>query len=113
MATITSDQFREICAGVWRDRSSLFAGKGFLSCEAALMRAVYWRLCKGGVRTASPENYGSAQTCQTYQTVVGCVIELNARPPFDGEPFLKELLTRYENEEKSHLADEGATHKQH
>ncbi len=99
MATINSDQFSDICAGVWRDRTAVLAGRGFLSGEAALMRAVYWRLCKGGVITSSvPENYASGQTILTYQTVVGCVLELNARPHFDGAPFLNDLLERYQNE---------------
>jgi hypothetical protein len=99
MTTINSDQFRNICAGVWRDRAAVLAGRGFLSGEAALMRAVYWRLCKGGVKmNASPENYGSSQTFLTYQTIVGCVLELNASPHFDGSPFLQDLLQRYQSE---------------
>jgi len=37
--TINSAQFQEICNGVWRDRAVLLKGRGFLSGEAALMRA--------------------------------------------------------------------------
>ena len=63
------------------------------------MRAVYWRMCKEGVETSSsPVNYSSPQSVLTYETVVGCVLELNARPPFDGAPILKELRIRYQSE---------------
>ncbi len=99
MAKINSDQFRDICSGVWRDRTAVLAGRGFLTGEAALMRAVYWRMCKGGVETSiSPINYSAPQSVLTYETVVGCVLELNARPHFDGAPFLKELQSRYQTE---------------
>ena len=99
MAAITADQFRDICTGVWRDRAAVLAGRGFLSGEAALMRAVYWRLCKGGaVKNNAPENYSAPQTILTYETVVGCVLELNANPRFDGAPFLNELRQLYRNE---------------
>ena len=47
--TINSDQFQETGNGVWRDRATLLSGRGFLSGEAALMRAVYRRLSKAGV----------------------------------------------------------------
>jgi hypothetical protein len=97
--TISSKQFGEICNGVWRDRTAVVTGRGFLSAEAALVRAVYWRLCKAGVKPApSGEKHGVGQTIATYQLVVECVLELNARPPFDGAPFLKDLVDRYRDE---------------
>ncbi len=99
MATINAEQFEAICSGVWRDRTGIVAGRGFLSEEAALVRAVYWRLCKVGVRvTGSAENHNSMQGLLAYQLGVGCLLELNARPSFDGAPFLNALVKRYQNE---------------
>jgi hypothetical protein len=98
VATITAAQFQDICSGVWRDRALVLADRGFLSGEAALMRAIYWRMCKSGVvRTNMSENY-SPETFLTYQTVVGCMLELSANPRFDGAPFLQELCERYRTE---------------
>ena len=99
MATINPDQFKELCAGVWRDRVEVIAGRGFLAADAALMRAVYWRMCKAGiVKDRAPENYSSSQSVLTYETVVGCVLEMNAKPRFDGRPYLKELRELYQKE---------------
>jgi hypothetical protein len=99
MATISVDQFRDICSGVWKDRKSIIEGRGFLSGDAALIRAVYWRLCKGGLfNTKTPENFASAQSVGTYELVVECVLEMNARPPFNGAPYLQDLRNRYQEE---------------
>ena len=99
VTSIDSKQFRDICDGVWRDRGTLVRGRGFLSGEAALIRAVYWRLRKTGVRpTVSAENYLSPQTISAYHLGVSCLLELSAHPHFDGVPFLKELVARYQNE---------------
>ncbi len=99
MTTINSEQFGEICNGVWRDRAAVLKGRGLLSGEAALWRAVFWRLCKSGVKpTNSAENYGSKPTILSYQLVVGSMLELHARPIFDGAPILKELVENYQNE---------------
>jgi hypothetical protein len=97
--TINSEQFQEICNGVWRDRTTVVKGRGFLTGEAALMRAVYWRLSKTGIKPIlSEENYGSPRTISAYQLGVGCLLEVHGRPRFDGVPFLKDLLQRYKNE---------------
>ena len=48
MSRIDSEKIRQICDGVWRDRAAILAGRGILSNEATLARAVYWRLCKAG-----------------------------------------------------------------
>jgi len=99
MATINSDQFGEICNGVWRDRAAVLRGRGLLSGEATLVRAVFWRLCKAGVKPGgSGENYGARPTTLSYQLVVGSMLELSARPPFDGASILKELVDRYQKE---------------
>ena len=48
MNILLAERFRRICDGVWRDRADIVTGRGILSCEAALVRAAYWRLCKAG-----------------------------------------------------------------
>ena len=99
MTKINSEQFGEICNGVWSDRAAVLMGRGLLSGEATLVRAVFWRLCKAGVNsTSSAESYSSQPTVHAYQVVVGRMLEVNARPSFDGIPILKELLDRYQNE---------------
>jgi hypothetical protein len=99
MTTINSAQFGEICNGVWRDRAAVLRGRGLLSGEATLVRAVFWRLCKAGVKpTRGAESYGSKPTILAYQLVVGRMLEVNARPAFDGAPILKALVERYQNE---------------
>src|ERR1051326_7471674 len=97
--TINSKQFQEICNGVWRDRAMLLQGRGFLSGEAALMRAVYWRLSKAGLKPSlSAENYGSPRTASSYELGVGCMLEIHRRPRLDGAQYLDVLVQRYENE---------------
>jgi hypothetical protein len=99
MTTINSDRFGEICNGVWSDRAAVLRGRGLLSGEAALVRAVYWRLCNAGVQpTSSAESYGSKPTILAYLLAVSRMLELNARPAFEGAPILKELVERYQNE---------------
>lgn len=99
MSTIDSEKLEAVCHDVWHDRSAVIQGRGFLSAEAALARAVYWRLCKSTVlRTGRIENYGTSQTFSTYQLAVNCLIELNARPPFDSAPFLEALIQRCQGE---------------
>jgi|ERR1043165_287391 hypothetical protein len=96
---INSEQFQEICNGVWRDRATLLRGRGFLSGEAALMRAVYWRLSKAGIKPIlSAENYGSAHTASSYELGVSSMLEIHGRPRFDGNQYLNVLVQRYQNE---------------
>lgn len=102
MSTINSDQFGEICNAVWRDRAAVLRGCGSLSGEATLVRAVFWRLCKAGVKTKGcSENDGSKPTILAYQLLVGRMLEAGGRPAFDSEPILKELVERYTNEVSS------------
>lgn len=97
--TINSGQFQEICNGVWRDRAMLLKGRGFLSGEAALMRAVYWRLSKAGIMPpVSAENYGSPSTASSYELGVSCLLEVHGRPRFNGTQYLNDLVQRYKNE---------------
>ena len=97
--TINSEQFQEICHGVWRDRAVLLKGRGLLSGEAALMRAVYWRLSKTVIKPIlSAENYSSPRAASSYELGVSCLLEVNGRPRFNGIQYLKELMQRYKNE---------------
>ena len=97
--TINSEQFQKICNGVWRDRAMLLQGRGFLSGDAALLRAVYWRLSKAGIEPIlSAENYGSPHTASSYELGVSCLIEVHGRPRFNGTQYLHDLVQRYKNE---------------
>ena len=46
MSNINAEKFGQICDEVWRDRAAILSGRDNLSGEDALMRAVYWRICK-------------------------------------------------------------------
>lgn len=97
--TINAEQFQEICNGVWRDRAILLKSRGFLSGEAALMRAVYWRLSKAGITLiVSAENYGSPRAASSYALGVSCLLEVHGRPHFDGTLYLNDLVQHYKNE---------------
>ena len=98
--TINSKQFQEICNGVWRDRDRLLSGRGFLSGEAALMRAVYWRLSnKAGIKPIlSAEDYGSPRTASSYELGVSCMIVVHGRPRFDSTQYLNVLVQHYKQE---------------
>ena len=97
--TINSKQFQEICNGVWRDRDRLLSGRGFLSGEAALMRAVYWRLSKAGIKPIlSAEDYGSPRTASSYELGVSCMLEIHGHPRFDSTQYLNVLVQHYKQE---------------
>ena len=99
MSTISSEQFGELCNGVWRDRASILRGQGILSGEATLVRAVFWRLCKAGIQTKGcAGNDSSNPPLDAYQLAVGRMLELNGRPAFDSAPIMTDLVTRYQNE---------------
>jgi len=99
MTTINSEKFGEICSKVWLDRSAVLTGRGLLTVEGALVRAVYWRLRNLAALPAnSTENYGSPQTVSAYQMGVGRLLEIDGRPNFDCSKFMDELLHRYEYE---------------
>ena len=99
MTTINSEQFGEICNAVWRDRAAILTGRGSLSGEATLVRAVFWRLCKVGLKTRGPaENDSSKPEIVAYQSGVFRILAANARPAFDSAPILGELVNRYKTE---------------
>lgn len=99
MTTINSEQFGEICNAVWRDRAAVLRGCGSLSGEATLLRAVFWRLCKAGLKTRGcAENDSSQPAILAYQLVVGRMLDAGGRPAFNSASILKELLDRYQGE---------------
>lgn len=99
MSTITSKQFGELCDRVWSDRESVLRGRGNLSGEATLVRAVFWRLCKAGIKTKGcADSDASTPALPAYELIVSQMLKANARPAFDSEPILKELVTRYQSE---------------
>jgi hypothetical protein len=111
MTTIDTQKLEAVCSEVWRDRSAVLEGRGFLSFQAALARAVYWRLCKTtAAQINSSENYVASQTFSTYYMAVNCLLELNARPPFDSAPFLQDLIQRCEDEVQQNRNEAGEPH---
>lgn len=96
---MNSEKFKQLCDGVWQDRAAILTGCGNLSGEAALIRAVYWRLRKaGGGPGADIEACDPAHMALSYQRMVGSTLVDYAQPPFDSTPLLKELVGRYISE---------------
>jgi hypothetical protein len=99
MSTITSKQFGELCDRVWSDRASVLRGRGELSGEATLVRAVFWRLCKAGIKTKGcADNDASTRALPAYELMVGQMLKTSSRPAFDSASILKELIQRYQSE---------------
>jgi hypothetical protein len=94
-----SDKFKRVCDQVWRDREAILTRRGCLTGEAALMRAVYWRLCKawGGVSTCE-DGFHARQTLFTYQRLVSIMLTQNVGPHYDGSQLLNELVRQYREE---------------
>jgi hypothetical protein len=100
VSAMNSEIFGQICDTVWRDRVAIVSGRGSLSGETALVRAVYWRLCKaGGAPSKMIENCDTEHTALIYQREVGSMIARCARPRFDSTPLLNELARRYRDED--------------
>ncbi|MFN2531617.1 MAG: hypothetical protein ABR555_09995 [Pyrinomonadaceae bacterium] len=99
MSAINSQKFQEICSDVWRDRAAVLTGQGSLSGEAALLRAVYWRLCKSGLSPATSDlDSRSLQTISDYHIAVNGLLEINGASRFDSATFLEDLMQRYDRE---------------
>ena len=99
MSTINATQFEEICGRVWSERASLLRGSGKLSGEATLVRAVFWRLCKAGIKTKGCVGTdGSTPALLAYQLIVVQMLKTSSRPPFDCAPILDALIDRYQKE---------------
>ena len=97
--SIDSQTFGHICDGVWRDREGILSRKGFVTDEAALVRAVYWRLCKAGGKPGESIDECYVKNTQiNYQSVVSRMLQLCSHPRFDGAPFLETLVQRYLDE---------------
>jgi hypothetical protein len=99
MGANKSEKFKRVCDGVWHDRESILSGRGGLSGEAALMRAVYWRLCKawGGSGTAT-DCTDRGRMFLDYQRLVRILLTQHAGSHFDGTPLLNELVRQYREE---------------
>jgi hypothetical protein len=96
---INARQFGEICDRVWNDRASLLIGSGQLSGEATLLRAVFWRLCKAGIKTrGGADTDGSTPALLAYQSVVTQMLRTSSQSVFDSAPILDALIHRYRNE---------------
>lgn len=99
MTKIDSTEFVQICDEVWRDRAAILTRRGIVNGDTALLRAVYWRLCKAGGRSGiSIEDYDTAHTRSTYHMVVISLLESCAHPRFDAAPVLEALVQRYNEE---------------
>jgi hypothetical protein len=105
-ALVASDKFKRVCDQVWRDREAILTRRGCLTGEAALMRAVYWRLCKawGGVSTCGEDGSQAGQTLFNYQRLVSIMLTQNVGPYYDGSALLNELVRQY-REEAVHSAE--------
>ncbi len=99
MGAINAEKFKQICDSVWRDRAAILSEPGSLSDEAALVRAIYWRLCKaGGEPGMSMEDCDAGQMFSAYQRLVSSALACHAHPHFDGVPFIAELVRRFRDE---------------
>jgi hypothetical protein len=99
VTTIDAKQFEELCDRVWSDRATVLKGSGELSGDATLVRAVFWRLCKAGIKTKGcVDSDGSAPPLLAYQLVVVRMLNRSGHPAFDSAPILHELVERYQNE---------------
>ena len=98
-STINVRQFEEICDRVWNDRASLLKGSGNLSGEAALVRAIFWRLRKAGIKTTDrADAEGSTPELVAYQMVIVQMLKSSSRPPFVSTSILNALIDRYQSE---------------
>jgi len=70
-----------------------------LSGEATLVRAVFWRLCKVGIKTKGCADVnGSTPALPAYQSIVTKMLKESSRPVFDSAPILNALIDRYQND---------------
>jgi len=70
-----------------------------LGGEATLVRAVFWRLCKAGIKTKDcVDTDGSTPALLAYQLIVMQMLRTSSLPPFDGASILDALINRYQEE---------------
>lgn len=103
---VKPDKFSRVCDQVWRDREAILMRRGCLTGEAALMRAVYWRLCKtwGGVVSTCDDGSRAGQTLFAYQRLVIILLTQNVGSHYDGSVLLNDLVRQY-RVEAVHSAD--------
>ena len=61
VSTLDSEKIKEICEGVWRDRTAILSARSVVSGESLLTQTVYWRLCKAGLKPGE-----SIEDCAPY-----------------------------------------------
>lgn len=99
MNQLASDKFTRVCDGVWTDRTAILSCRGGLSGEAALMRAVYWRLCKSwGGSSPAVDEADKGHMLLKYQRLVCILLTTHVGAHYDGSPFLNELVRQYRKE---------------
>jgi hypothetical protein len=99
MSRVNAKQFKEICDRAWSDRLAVLRGSGKLSGEAALMRAVFWRLRKAGINSkACADTNAATPALLAYQSAVLQILKTSSRPAFEAAPILNALIDRYQNE---------------
>ena len=99
MSLIKAEKFKRVCDAVWDDREAILSGRGGLSGEAALMRAVYWRLCKAWGETENGTDDGcKGYMLLNYQRRVSIMLTQHAGAQFDGTSLLNDLVRRYREE---------------
>ena len=63
------------------------------------MRAVFWRLCKAGIKTKGCADVnGPTPALLAYQSIVAQMLKTSSRPAFDSAPILADLIDRYQSE---------------
>jgi hypothetical protein len=98
-----SEKFKRVCDGVWHDRETILSRRGALSGEVALIRAVYWRLCKTwGGSSAGTNGSEAGQMFPDYGRLVSIMLTQQAGPYFDGASLLNELVRQYREEAGQH-----------
>lgn len=94
-----AERFKRICDGVWHDREAILTRRGGLSGEAALVRAVYWRLCNAwGESGHMADASRMSNALPNYERLVSIMLTRHTGPHFDGVPLLNELVRQYRSE---------------
>jgi hypothetical protein len=107
MNQLASEKFTRVCDGVWTSRDAILSCRGSLSGEAALMRAVYWRLCKawGGAFPAA-DGADKGHMLLEYQRLVCILLTKHVGTHYDGSPLLNDLVRQYREEARRDAEDQ-------
>lgn len=99
MNRLASEKFTRVCGGVWNDRDTILSRRGCLSGEAALMRAVYWRLCKSwGGSFPAMDGADNGHVLLKYERLVCILLTRHVGTHYDGSTLLSELVRQYRKE---------------